>query len=151
MKRILKILLLVILLAAVIGWYLYQKPTDTTMTGKPDFILNLTDYVDEGIEQNESLFNAQYVGKIIQFKAVVTSSDIQSTGSTLFFEHPNEGVVVTAAFAAERNAELQTIKPGELLVVKGMCNGVAKPQNADDLLSEISFTFNRCSIITASP
>ena len=150
MKRILKILALVILLAAVIGWYFYQKPTNTTMTGKPDFTLNLNTYVNEGIQASESDFNTKYVGKTIQFNGVVKSSSIQTTGSTLFFEDTNENVVVTAAFDAERNAELQTIKAGALLSLKCMCNGMAKPQDPDDLLSETSFTFNRCSIINAS-
>lgn len=148
MKRLLKILVAVFLLAAVIGWYLYQNPTDTTMTGKADYTLELNAYVDEGIEGSESAFNSRYVGKTLQINGVVKSINIQATGSTLFFEHSNENVIVTAAFDAEGNAELQTIKPGQLLTIKGMCNGVAKPQDADDLLSEISFTFNRCSIIT---
>jgi hypothetical protein len=68
----------------------------------------------------------------------------------LFFEDTNENVIVTAAFDAERNAELQTIKAGALLSLKCMCNGMAKPQDPEDLLSETSFTFNRCSIINAS-
>jgi len=150
MKRILKILLAIILLGIAIGYYLYQKPTELITSGSPDFEYTIEKLVEKGVLDSDTLFNRMHVGKKVQFQGTSKSRNIQNSGATIFFETENENVIVAAAFDSSMNTELKEIELGGNLDVLCICNGIAKPEDPDDLLSETTISFNRCSIINST-
>ena len=149
MKRILRILLIVILLGIVIAYYIYQKPTELVSTGSPDFEYSIETLVEKGVSESDTLFNKTHVGKKVMLTGLINAKSIQKTGSTLFFETENENVILAAAFDPTMNQELEDIKLGSKVEVMCICNGIAKPEDPEDLLSETTLSFNRCSLLNS--
>ena len=149
MKRILRILLIVILLGIVIAYYIYQKPTELVSTGSPDFEYSIETLVEKGVSESDTLFNKTHVGKKVMLTGLINAKSIQKTGSTLFFETENENVILAAAFDPSMNQELEDIKLGSKVEVMCICNGIAKPEDPEDLLSETTLSFNRCALLNS--
>lgn len=146
-KNIIAYLIAFILLAVLVGIYLYQKPTELTSTGSADFEYTLPDLVEKGVTESDTSFNVTHVNKKVKLTGQVNSKNIQNSGSTLFFETDNENVIVAAAFDASLNQELESIQLGSSVEVLCICNGIAKPEDPEDLLSETTLSFNRCSLL----
>ena len=149
MKRILRILLIVILLGIAIAYYLYQKPTELVSSGSPDFEYSIEAVVEKGVSQSDTLFNKMHVGKKVMLTGLINAKSIKESGSTVFFETENENVILAAAFDPSMNKELEDIKLGSKVEVMCICNGIAKPEDPEDLLSETTLSFNRCSLLNS--
>lgn len=149
MKRILRILLIVILLGIAIAYYLYQKPTELVSSGSPDFEYSIEAVVEKGVSESDTLFNKMHVGKKVMLTGLMNAKSIKESGSTVFFETENENVILAAAFDPSMNKELEDIKLGSKVEVMCICNGIAKPEDPEDLLSETTLSFNRCSILNS--
>jgi hypothetical protein len=147
MKRILRILLIVILLGIAIAYYLYQKPTELVSTGSPDYEYSIETVVEKGVSESDTLFNKLHVGKKVMLTGLINAKSIQKSGSTVFFETENENVIVAAAFDPSMNQALEDIKLGNKVEIMCICNGIAKPEDSEDLLSETTLSFNRCSLL----
>ncbi len=147
MKRILRILLIVFLLGIAIAFYLYQNPTELVSTGSPDYEYSIETIVEKGVSESDTLFNKMHVGKKVTLKGLINAKNIQKSGSTVFFETENENVIVVAAFDPSMNTELENIKLGSNVEVMCICNGIAKPEDPEDLLSETTLSFNRCTLL----
>lgn len=147
MKRILRILLIVILLGIAVAYYLYQKPTELVSTGSPDYEYSIETVVEKGVSESDTLFNKMHVGKKVMLTGLINAKSIQKSGSTVFFETENENVIVAAAFDPSMNQALEDIKLGSKVEIMCICNGIAKPEDSEDLLSETTLSFNRCSLL----
>ena len=147
MKRILRILLIVFLLGIAIAFYLYQNPTELVSTGSPDYEYSIETIVEKGVSESDTLFNKMHVGKKVTLKGLINAKNIQKSGSTVFFETENENVIVVAAFDPSMNTELENINLGSNVEVMCICNGIAKPEDPEDLLSETTLSFNRCTLL----
>lgn len=150
MKRILKILLAIILLGMAVAYYLYQKPTELLTSGNADFTYTIEELEAIGATESDTTFNQSHVGKKVELIGVARAKNIQSSGATIFFETENENIIVAAAFDGSLNNDLQEIELGSNLEILCICNGIAKPEDPDDLLSETTISFNRCSILNDS-
>lgn len=149
MKRILRILLIVILLGIAIAYYLYQKPTELVSSGSPNFEYSIETVVEKGVSESDTLFNKMHVGKKVMLTGLINAKTIKESGSTVFFETENENVIVAAAFDPSMNKEIEDIKLGSKVEVMCICNGIAKPEDPEDLLSETTLSFNRCSLLNS--
>jgi len=147
MKRILRILLIVILLGIAVAYYLYQKPTELVSTGSPDYEYSIETVVEKGVSESDTLFNKMHVGKKVMLTGLINAKSIHKSGSTVFFETENENVIVAAAFDPSMNQALEDIKLGSKVEIMCICNGIAKPEDSEDLLSETTLSFNRCSLL----
>ena len=150
MKRILKILLAIILLGMAVAYYLYQKPTELLTSGNADFTYTIEELEAIGATESDTTFNQTHVGKKVELIGAARAKNIQSSGATIFFETENENIIVAAAFDVSLNNDLQEIELGSNLEILCICNGIAKPEDPDDLLSETTISFNRCSILNDS-
>ena len=127
---------------------MYQNPTELVTSGEPDIKYNtINELVDKGNSEIDSVFNANHVGKKIQFHAMVESTTSNESGSTIFVNSGSENTIITAAFDASLSNEVLDLKPSTEIDLHCVCNGIAKPEDPDDLLSETTISFNRCSII----
>lgn len=147
MKRILKILLAIILLAIAVAYYLYQKPTELLTSGNADFEYSIEQLVEKGVKDSDTSFNQMHVGKKVELRGMARAKNIQNSGATLFFETENENIIVAAAFDASLNEDIEELDLGGNVNILCICNGIAKPEDPDDLLSETTISFNRCSIL----
>ncbi len=147
-KRIAIILIALLLLGVAIGYFLYQNPTELVSTGKPDFTLTTAELERKGNTEADTQFNLQMVDKRVQIKGVVASKSIQEVGNTLFFKTDNENMVISAAFDKSLSDAVAALSLGSEIEVLCICNGIAKPEDPDDLLSETTLTFNRCDLLS---
>lgn len=147
MKKIGLIILILVAIAGITGLFLWFQPTAKVADGDADFTMSIEDLVDEGIQSNDSVFNAKYVDKIIQFSGDVTSVKIGDSQSEINLAvNTDETVIVRAAFDPSQNNDLQNVNEGDSVICQCKFNGISLPEDPDDLLSEIIVTFSRCSI-----
>lgn len=147
MKKIGLIILIIVAIAGITGLFLWFQPTAKVADGDADFTMSIEDLVDEGIQSNDSIFNAKYVDKIIQFSGDVTSVKIGDSQSEINLAvNTDETVIVRAAFDPSQNNDLQNVNEGDSVICQCKFNGISLPEDPDDLLSEIIVTFSRCSI-----
>ena len=147
MKKVGLIILIIVAIAIVTGLFLWFQPTSKVADGEADFKLTIEELVSEGIETNDSLFNAKYVDKVIQFSGDVTSLNIGNSQSEIKFEpNTDETVIVRASFDPSQNSDLKKITEGDTVTCQCKFNGISIPEDPDDLLSEIIVSFSRCTI-----
>lgn len=147
MKKIGLIILILVAIAGITGLFLWFQPTAKVADGDADFTLSIEDMVDEGIQSNDSVFNARYVDKVIQFSGDVTSVKIGDSQSEINLAvNTDETVIVRAAFDPSQNKDLQNVTEGDSVTCQCKFNGISLPEDPDDLLSEIIVSFSRCSI-----
>ena len=133
-----------------VAYYLYQKPTELLTSGNADFTYTIEELEAIGATESDTTFNQSHVGKKVELIGEARAKNIQSSGATIFFETENENIIVAAAFDGSLNNDLQEIELGSNLEILCICNGIAKPEDPDDLLSETTISFNRCSILNDS-
>lgn len=147
----------VILGAAFVGYKIYTEPNEFVSTGAPDYTTNSDDLIKEGLESVDSVFNKKYVGKAIRFSGKILSvspitfsgdTKVKPTGSVALNSGQDE-VLVNLGFHESQNADLEILKSevGKTVEFQCECNGVSKPSDEDDLLSEVIFSFSRCAVI----
>ncbi len=148
----------VLILGAVfVGYKMYSEPNEFVSTGTPDYTISADEFIKEGLETTDSVFNRKYVSKAIRFSGKIMSvtpislsgdSKVNPTGSVALNSGQDE-VLVNLGFHESQNADLETLKSeiGKSAEFQCECNGVSKPADEDDLLSEIIFSFSRCAVI----
>lgn len=147
MKKLIIVVGIVAVLGIIIGLYLYNKPSEFKSTGKPDFEVNLAEFTKEGIEKPDSIFNKKYVGKSVRFSGIAQEVKDNEGSISIQLTTEQEEVVVLAGFHSSTSNEVKSLKAGDKVQLQCECNGVSKPEDEEDLLSEIVFTLSRCSKI----
>jgi RecJ-like exonuclease len=150
MKRIYNLIILVILVLAAIAWYIFNKKTDLVTNGSPDFTYTINDLLKEGYMESEQEFNEKHVGKRIEITGQVSAKNLEVSGTPIFLKTDVENVVIMASFDDVLHEKIEKVTLGETVKLLCICNGVDKPEDDDDLLSEIHFTFNRCDLLLHS-
>ncbi len=121
-----KKILLAILLFGVIGLgiaaYLFNKPAETSVSGKADFTMPAEELY-AAFEQNEAMANEKYLNKIIKVQGEIASiSEADSLGLNVTLSG-GEGMFGVSCQVPEPGQEAAEFKVGEPLVVKGLCTG----------------------------
>ena len=148
---------ILVLGAAFVGYRMYSEPNEFVSTGSPDYTTNVDDLIKEGLESVDSVFNKKYVGKAIRFSGKILSvspitfsgdTKVKPTGSVALNSGQDE-VLVNLGFHESQNADLEILKSevGKTAEFQCECNGVSKPSDEDDLLSEVIFSFSRCAVV----
>lgn len=120
MKKIFLFLVVALCISGFYGIYLFnKKPTDTRKQ-QADFKISATDLVKE-FSTNEETASEKYVDKIL----IVTGQlkEVNATTSTLFLDGSDPVIAITCSFYADENNQLNKIKPGDAIQVKGKCTG----------------------------
>jgi len=149
MKRTYNLIILLVLIISGILWYVFESKTDLITDGSPACEYEIKELVSLVHQTNDSVFNAQHVGKKIQLTGEVKSIDLNLPGAPIFFMTNNETDAVMASFDESIHEKMESVKKGMIVEILCICNGVAKPTDPDDLLSEITYTFNRCNLLSA--
>jgi hypothetical protein len=127
-----------VLLAAIIGVYMYNKPAKDISGTSPDFQLTSVDLNKEFIAQ-DSLSEAKYLGKILELTGVI--ADIQADsihGIILTLDDPTMGVRCTLDKKLVPLTDKDKLTKGKAVKVKGLCAGF------DPVFGVV---LNRCSLL----
>ena len=123
MKRnILLVMLVLMAIAAGVGYYLYNKPAETTISSDADHTVSATELFAE-FEQNEEAANSKYLNKVVAVTGKVSGLEPGANGATtVSLESGSDMFGVTCEIADP--AEGAGIKTGETITVKGLCTGM---------------------------
>lgn len=120
MKKIIVPILVLGLIAAGFGYYMYNKPVESLDNKKADISVSadqlLTDY-----ETDENAANDKYLGKVVEVNGKIADVTVEDGKSKIHLETSNPISVVISELDAGNDA--QGLQAGDHAKVKGMCSG----------------------------
>lgn len=135
-KKMLISLLLLVLVAAGYGFYLYYKKPPDVRKLDAQFTLNAADLVNE-FNHDENAANKKYVDKIIAVKGSISDIQVDTSGqATVFLESGDPMSAVTCSFYQGEANTVKQLQKGMQATIKGNCTGK---------LSDV--ILNKCSIV----
>lgn len=135
-KKIALSLLLLVLVAAGYGFYLYYKKPPDIRKLDAQFTMNASDLVNE-FNNDENAANKKYVDKIIAVKGSVSDIQVDSSGqATVFLESGDPMSAVTCSFYQDEANAVKQLQKGTQATIKGNCTG-----KLTDII------INKCSIV----
>ena len=121
MKKILLLLLFAAVIAAGIGFYLWNKPHRTAEDEKPFATLSASALLTE-FATNETATTEKYRDKVIQISGELIKAAADSSGNVqVVLEAGDE--MNTVSVTLMNGATVPTETPGTMIDVKGICNG----------------------------
>lgn len=123
MKKIFLYLLLLALLGAAVGYYLWNKPHQNIQAASVDANVTAAQLF-AAFEQDEAKANEKYLDKIIQVSGRIADSSTGTEGQikiTLESDDPLFGVICELDPLSEHKRT--SFLPGETILLKGKCTG----------------------------
>ena len=124
MKKLILITLAAAVIAAIVGFLLYNKPHRDTASATSDFIVEAPALLQE-FTSNETAANQKYLDKVVAVKGKVKLISADDEGNVNLILDANDtmaGVICTIPKADAASAK--GIKEGDEVIVKGVCTGV---------------------------
>ena len=120
-KKILFILLIGIAVAGGVGFYMYNKPAEKTITAKEEYTVEAAALFSE-FSDNETQANTKYLNKVIAVKGkVLDITPNDSLGINLTLETGDEMFGVSCHIPEPGK---DAPKKGDVISVKGLCTGM---------------------------
>jgi len=121
MKKILLLLLFAAIIAAGVGFYLWNKPHRTAEDEKPFVTLTAGALLNE-FATNENATTEKYRDKVIQISGELIKAEADSSGNIqVVLEAGDEMSTVSITLMNGATAPSET--KGTMIDVKGICNG----------------------------
>lgn len=139
MKKTFKIgSLIVIILVSIVAYYGYyeytRKPADLSSVASAAQIT--ADSLVQLFVQDEEQANSLYLGKAIDISGVISTMNQTDTTVNILFGQPDDMHRVSCLIDAKYVGKLKRYKPGDSIVLRGMCTGFL-----------IDVELNRCVVI----
>lgn len=113
-------LLLLGMLAAGIGFYIYNKPVASLENKKPDIEVTASRLISD-YESDEKTANGTYLGKIVQVSGKVAAIGVEEGKTKIQLETENPISMIICELEDGSNAG--TVKVGDEIKIKGLCSG----------------------------
>jgi hypothetical protein len=121
MKKLLWGLLILLLILAAVGFYMFNMSGDSVAKKDADHSLTAAALYAE-YAKNEKLSNTKYIGKTIELTGTISEiSEDQQGATVLMFTEPGEfeGVMCTL----DKDQNTRDLKIGSQVKIKGQCTG----------------------------
>lgn len=117
MKKVLLIVLILLLVGVVTGYYIWNKPHDTVESHKatPVSVTEITN----AFATDEKAANGQYLNKVLSISGNASEVTKNQDGKTVVF-FSEDGITGVQGTLRDGNAE---VKAGENITIQGFCNG----------------------------
>lgn len=124
MKKTLKISALIILVALIVGYLLWNKPHRNVSKAEADYTLGAEELFSFYNEHEDSA-NALYLEKVLQIEGEMQGAlNLDNPEEpTLFLATGDDFGVISCGFPASSLKQLEQIASGSKIVVKGLCKG----------------------------
>jgi tRNA_anti-like len=120
MKKIITAVVVLGVIGAGIGYYMYNKPVASLENKKPDVEVSaaklITDY-----EADEKTANDTYLGKVVQVNGKIANITSDEGKMKIHLETENPISMVIAEM--EDSSRTGSLKTGDEIRLKGMCSG----------------------------
>jgi hypothetical protein len=120
MKKVLLAVLILGVIGAGVGYYLYNKPVASLENKKPDVEITAAGLI-EAYEQNEKAADSLYLGKIIAVSGKVSEMVNQEGKVKINLETSNPIALIICEMETGVNAD--QVKVGADIKIKGVCSG----------------------------
>lgn len=120
MKKILITLLVLAIIGAGYGYYMYNKPVESLESKNADVSISAEDLIKD-YEADENAANKKYLGKVVLVTGTVSGVTTEEGKKKVSLETSDP--ISSIICEMEDNKEVSTLKAGELVKVKGMCSG----------------------------
>jgi len=120
MKKILIALILLAIIGAGYGYYIYNKPVASLEDQVADVAITADQLISE-YENNESAANEKYLGKVVVVTGKITEITEEEGKKKVNLETSNPISAVICEM--EENKKTEDLKAGDIIKVKGMCSG----------------------------
>ena len=110
---------------SMVGFYFYNRPSSHVTTEKPTYEINsnklLSDYISD-----EAGADQKYLGKVIEVTGTIMniSSEDKQHEVTLMLNAGEEMAGISCKVNLKSNPEVQKLKTGSEVSVKGICTGM---------------------------
>jgi hypothetical protein len=121
MKKLLGIIAILGLVAAGLGYYYYNKPTESLADAKPVFTVS-ADTLFAEFESDESTANKKYLDKTIEVTGKVMSVNADTSGLAITLE-TTSGMFGVICKLEDKQVEESAYQAGQRVKMKGQCTG----------------------------
>ena len=123
-KKLILAFLLLGLLAAGIGLYLYFKPVKSFEHASPDMSLDAGTLVKD-FQADESKANSRYLNKLLQVSGTVSDISEDEKGLTnINLGVDGEMAMVSCSMDTAVRSDFNSVKSGQTVRLKGLCSGM---------------------------
>ena len=123
MKKFIIASCIVLISAVGYGFYLYYKPHQGIANKEAAFTLESKKLFDE-YSTDENASNNKYLGKIVSVFGRVVDKGVDANGTFSLIMEGGDFAGVGCQFDKSVINEMQTIKKGQVLKIKGVCTGM---------------------------
>ncbi len=124
MKKYLIYIILLGLIGAGFGFYIYNKPHKNIKNIKVDFKIEASQFL-AAFEENESEANTKYLDKIIEVRGTVREVNSDEEGNiSVILDSENELSGVICQLDNLTTHKRTNFNPGENVAFKGICTGM---------------------------
>jgi len=154
-KKIYKYLLLLlgvaILIAAAVGFYLFNKPARDVQATKTDFNFKASEIVNEYLtdakKANDKYLDETGNSKVLEITGIVAEiSEDFNHQKVILLKAANDKAGVSCTFTTETNSHTENIKVGDKITVKGVIHSGASYD--DDLGMYVNVILDKCDIVS---
>lgn len=145
-KRIILLVLVAIIAALAVAYYMYNKPHINVADTKPDYTLTADSLFAE-YQRSEINANAKYLEKIIVVVGTVDHPNFENLAepNIVLIAADGEGTI-TCGFKPVYLASIEKLEAGNKVKIKGQCKGMTGDA-ALDLLASPDVVLTNCTVI----
>lgn len=122
LTRILIGISIIVLTVLGFGWHAFNSTHKDTSNTTAAYTKDALDFIKE-FQLNDSLANKKYAEQIISLKGTVTSIEVADTTLNIKMADSVSGSYVIFAFQSQDLENVKKLKEGDLVTIKGSCNG----------------------------
>ena len=125
MKKIIGIILVVVVVGIGYAYYLYNKPVADTSDLSAAFSLTADDLFSQ-FENDESVANSRYLGKVIEVKGRIREFSIGDSGEiNLVLASGSDMFGINCGLSKGEDKKYENFREGDSIKVKGVCSGIS--------------------------
>ena len=120
MRKIILFLLVLGMIAAGVGYYMYNKPVASLENKKPDVEVAASKLISD-YEADEKTANEMYLGKVVEVTGQVAGTAVEDGKTKVQLETGNPMSMIICEL--EDGGEAGSVKAGDEIKIKGLCSG----------------------------
>ena len=120
MRKIILFLLVLGMIAAGVGYYMYNKPVASLENKKPDVEVAASKLISD-YEADEKTANEMYLGKVVEVTGQVAGTAVEDGKTKVQLETGNPMSMIICEL--EDGGEAVSVKAGDEIKIKGLCSG----------------------------
>lgn len=120
MRKVILFILMLGIIGAGVGYYMYNKPVASLEKKKPDVEVSASKLIED-YEADETAANTTYLGKVVQVSGKIADITAEEGKKKVQLETSNPISMIICELEDGTSAE--QLKTGDEVIIKGLCTG----------------------------